>query len=251
MRKDVIAQKGTAIAIMQENLKEMDENLEEMNKTLNKIDETIENLKASDEDIKKKLEEKIDKKMDDELNKVINDIKQTRNNNTKIVEVINNNDKIKKEEKEELLKEIEIIMKNTESELNKKGDELENTKNMLKMVSIIMVIISIFLLFKLRIVRSEMDYINTANKTVIEVQAKEDLKDKYIEFAEEKGIKYNSLKSTSNNIKVFETFELDTLTDNQIKKGIDKLRTNEFNIEIEDVNFTSSTIKGYKVYLQE
>ncbi|MEG1132550.1 MAG: hypothetical protein RR904_06225 [Bacilli bacterium] len=244
MRKDVIAQKGTAIAIMQENLKEMDE-------TLDKMDITIKELKDSDEEIKSKLEDKIDKKMNMELNKIISDIKETRNNNKKIVEVINNNEKMKADEKKEILKEIELIVKNTENELNKKGDDLENTKNMLKMVSIIMIIIGVVLLFKLRAVRSEMDYINKANETVIGVQAKEDLKDKYIEFAEEKGIKYNSLKSTSNNIKVFETFELDSLTDNQIKNGIDKLRTNEFNIEIEDVNFLSSTIKGYKVYLQE
>lgn len=244
MRKDVIAQKGTAIAIMQENLKEMDE-------TLDKMDMTIKELKDSDEEIKSKLEDKIDKKMNMELNKIIRDIKETRNNNKKIVEVINNNEKMKADEKKEILKEIELIVKNTENELNKKGDDLENTKNMLKMVSIIMIIIGVFLLFKLRAVRSEMDYINKANETVRGVQSKEDLKEKYIEFAEEKGIKYNSLKSTSNTIKVFETFELDSLTDNQIKNGIDKLRTNEFNIEIEDVNFLSSTIKGYKVYLQE
>lgn len=244
MRKDVIAQKGTAIAIMQENLKEMD-------KTLDKMDMTIKELKDSDEEIKSKLEDKIDKKMNMELNKIIRDIKETRNNNKKIVEVINNNEKMKADEKKEILKEIELIVKNTENELNKKGDDLENTKNMLKMVSIIMIIIGVFLLFKLRAVRSEMDYINKANETVRGVQSKEDLKEKYIEFAEEKGIKYNSLKSTSNTIKVFETFELDSLTDNQIKNGIDKLRTNEFNIEIEDVNFLSSTIKGYKVYLQE
>lgn len=244
MRKDVIAQKGTAIAIMQENLKDMEETLEE-------LDTTIKELKESDEEIKKALEEKIDKKMDKELNKIRDEINETRNNNTKIVEVINNNEKMKLEEKKEFLKEVELIVKNMEYELNKKEEKLENTEKMFKIAIGIMIVISIFLILKLSSVRSEMDYINKANTTVIRVQAKEDLKEKYIEFAEEKGIKYNNLKSTSNNIEVFETFELHSLTDNQIKNGLKQLKTNEFNIEIEEINFEQSGKTGYKIHLQE
>ncbi|MEG0873554.1 MAG: hypothetical protein RSG48_06375 [Clostridia bacterium] len=194
MRKDVIAQKGTAIAIMQENLKDMEGTLEE-------LDTTIKELKESDEEIKKALEEKIDKKMD--------------------------------------------------KELNKKGEQLENIEKMFKIAIGIMIVITIFLIFKLSLIRSEMDYINRANTTVIGVQAKEDLKEKYIEFAEERGIKYNNLKSTSNNIEVFETFELHSLTDNQIKNGLKQLKTNEFNIEIEEINFEQSGKTGYKIHLQE
>lgn len=94
--------------------------------------------------------------------------------------------------------------------------------------------------------------IKTNEKEEGKEDEKSEKKDKliraYLEIAESVGKKYNSNISTGNRVMVFEAINLE-MTENQIKKTLTKINSEEFGIEIEENKIQGKTF--YKIYLIE
>lgn len=94
--------------------------------------------------------------------------------------------------------------------------------------------------------------IKTNEKEEGKEDEKSEKKDKliraYVEIAESVGKKYNSNISTGNRVMVFEAINLE-MTENQIKKTLTKINSEEFGIEIEENKIQGKTF--YKIYLIE
>jgi len=89
----------------------------------------------------------------------------------------------------------------------------------------------------------EMEYEQEENN-----KSKDKLISEYAAASESVGKKYNSNIITGNKIMVFEAVKLE-MTENQIKKTLTKISSEEFGIEIDELEIYGKTI--YKIYLIE